>query len=83
MAESEVPGAPVSPFPLRTVQALIADPHIAEELFETGRVVSVADWFIVGVAVLGAGVYVACQVELLCFTSAVVFEQNLNTVYTG
>ena len=29
---------------------------MTEELFETGHVVSVADWFVVGVAVLGAGV---------------------------
>ena len=59
VAESEVPGALVTPFPLRTLWVLIADPHMEEELFETrvrGRVVSVADWFIVGVVGLGVGV---------------------------
>ena len=36
-----------------------SDPHNAEELFEArvrGRVVLLADWFIVGVVVLGVGV---------------------------
>ena len=56
VADSEVSRAPVAPF---SVRALIADPHKADELFEarvSGRVVLVADWFIVGVAVLGVGV---------------------------
>ena len=46
VAESEV---------LRALRALVADPHKAEELFEASvrdRVVLVADWFILGVAVL-------------------------------
>ena len=44
---------------LRALRALIADPYKAEELFEArvrDHVVLVADWFILGVAVLGVGV---------------------------
>ena len=59
VADSEVSRAPVAPFSLRALRALIADPHNAEELFEArvrGRVVLLADWFTVGVVVLGVGV---------------------------